>query len=190
MVARVRQLPLQGDHELNFSRFGHVLLIDLSGEAVLEVIHPASMPVMVWKRHRGRVASSAVVEVGRSVVLGQMEAVFLPASTTFRMWDAGDQDAQLIALEFGPPVSSEIPTSGPLLADLRTTLWSGIKLKGVGNHLILSFGRAELLPEATLSNPEVGGIELTWVTDGALDMAGSRGEARVRVASGPSFSTH
>ncbi len=139
---------------------------------------------MVWKRHRGRVASSAVVEVGRSVVLGQMEAVFLPASTTFRMWDAGDQDAQLIALEFGPPVSSEIPTSGPLLADLRTTLWSGIKLKGVGNHLILSFGRAELLPEATLSNPEVGGIELTWVTDGALDMAGSRGEARVRVASG------
>jgi hypothetical protein len=187
MVARVRQIPLQGDYEPNVSQFGHLLLIDLSGEAFLEVLRPASISAMLWKQNRGRAADPTPIEPGGIVELGRMEAIFVPASTTFRMWDAGDQDAELIALEFGPPVSGELPPSGPLLTYLRTTLWSGIELKGVGDRLNLSFGRAELLPEAMLSNPEVSGIELTWVTSGTLDMTASQGEARVRAASGLRF---
>ncbi|MEZ4531072.1 MAG: hypothetical protein R2855_08575 [Thermomicrobiales bacterium] len=184
LAARVRQIPLLGDHEPTASRFGHLLLIDLSGDAFLEVTDPASIPAMIWKQHRGRVADPAPVEAGAVVALGQMDAVFVPAGATFRMWDAGDQNAALIALEFGPSISGETRPKGSLLADLHTTLWSGIELKKTGDRLTLSFGRAQLLPESTIANPEVGGIELAWVASGEIDITRSWGEVRMRAASG------
>lgn len=184
MVARVRQIPLQGDYEPNTSQFGNLLLIDLSGETFLEVLHRGATESMVWKADRGQATEPAPIEGGTPVALDQLDAVFLPAGTTFRMWDSGDQDATLIVLEFGPPVFTVEQPTGRLLADVRTTLWSGIELKNVGTRLHLSFGRAELLPGTTLSSPIVDGIELTWVTSGLLDMTGSRGETRMRAASG------
>lgn len=184
MVARVRPIPLQGDYEPTFSQQGHLLLIDLSGDAFLEVIGPASTPAMIWKRHQGRIADPAPVTAGMRVKLGQMDAIYLPAGAIFRIWDAGDQDAELIALEFGPPISGGIHGNGPLLTDLRTTLWSGVELAEVSDRLTLSFGRVELLPESTITSPNVSGIELACITSGTITMTGSHGEARVRAASG------
>jgi hypothetical protein len=91
----------------------------------------------------------------------------------------------VLALEFGPPVSGEVsPPSPPLVGELEETLWSGISLNGVGDQLTLSFGRATLLPQATLSSPDVEGMELTWVGSGSIEMAASSGTTRLRDASG------
>ena len=72
LVARVRQISLKGDYEPTTNRYGHLLLVDLSGEAFLEVLRPAALPAMEWKAERGQVAGPATVETGQIVTLSQM----------------------------------------------------------------------------------------------------------------------
>jgi hypothetical protein len=184
LVARVQQISLDGASEPTINPFGHLLMIAQSGQAYLDVMDPAKSSAVIWRVSQGRVAGPTPIEPTMTVTLGQMEAVFVPAGTRFRMWDSGSQDAALTVLEFGPAVSGDIPSTPPLLDALGETLSSGISLTGVGDRLTLSFGQATLPPQATLSSEQVKGLELTWVSGGSIEMAASSGAARVRDGSG------
>lgn len=192
LAARVQEIPLGSASEQTINPVSHMLLIVKSGQALLDVTSQADIPAMIWRVHRGHAVPAAPVEPEMTVALNPMEAVYLPAGTGFRMWDTSRRDTTLIALEFGLPISlelgppdpSEISSTAPLLETLGETLWSGIELEGLGDHLTLSFGHANLLPQSTLSSREVEAMELAWVTSGSLDMTGSGGEVRVRKVSG------
>jgi hypothetical protein len=185
LMARVQQISPDDSAEPIFDQFWHMLLIVQSGAAHLEVMHTAAIPVVYWMVDDGQIAGPAPIEPDMTVTLNQMEAVFLPAGTRFRLWDTGARTATVIALEFGPPVSGgDSPRVPNFVDDLNETLWSGISLSDAGNRLTLSVGHATLLPQATLSNPEVEGTELIWVDRGEIEMAASNGTMRVRDASG------
>jgi hypothetical protein len=184
LVARVQKVRLEESAEPTFDQFGHLLLIVRSGQAFLEVLEPSTIPAVSWSLDRSRVDGPAPVVTGTIVTLRQMEAVLLPAGTRFQMWKDGNRDTALLALEFGPPVSGGSSQPRLHLGGLENTLWSGIALTDVGQRLTLSFGHASLLPQATISIHEVKGMEMVWVSDGAIELAVSRGEARVRDASG------
>lgn len=185
LITRVQQISLDDMSEPTLERYWHLLLIVQSGEARLEVMEAATIPVEQWRVDDGRVAGPTLIEPGEFVTLGEMEAVFLPAGTRFRLRDAGNQTTTVIALEFGPPVSGEASPRTPGFFDEgKESLWSGISLSGAGKRVTLSFGHATLLPRATLSNKEAEGAELIWVGRGVIEMAASSGTVRVRDASG------
>ncbi len=184
LVARVQQISLDGASEPTLNQFGHLLMIVQSGEVSLNVMDAGSISTVIWRVNQGRVAGPTPIERTMTVTLGEMEAVFVPAGTRFRMRNSGTRDADLLALEFGPPVSGDIPPTPPMLEALGETLSSGIPLTGVGDRLTLSFGHATLLPQAALSSQQIKGMELTWIASGSIDMAASSGAARVRDASG------
>jgi len=187
LVARVKEVPLEGASEPTINHARHLLLIVKSGEAFLDVTRQSAIPTipaMVWRSNHGHVAAATPIEPKMTIALNPMEAVFLPAGTRFRMWDSSNRDTTLIALEFGPPMSPEIPSSAPLVTALGRTLWSGIELEGVGDRLTLSLGSARLLPNSMLSSGATVGMALTWVTSGSIEMSAGGGEARVRKAGG------
>lgn len=184
LVARVREFQLRSDYQPATNLHAHMLLIDLTGEAFLEVLRPTAVPPMTWTLNKRQVADPARIESANLTALNSMEAVFIPAGTTFRMWNAGDQRATFIVLEFGPPMIGKNPQGAQFLSDLKPTLWSGVELENVGNRLVLSFGQAQLHAGARLSSPSVEGLELTWVIGGTIDMTGTGGETRVRRADG------
>ncbi len=185
LITRVQQISLDDASAPTLDQFWHLLLIVQSGEARLDVMDVAPIPVEQWRAGDGRIAGPAPIDPGTTVTLGQMEAVFLPAGTRFRLRGSSARNTTVLALEFGPPVAGEVSPRPPhLLDELEETLWSGISLSGVGKRLNLSFGHATLLPQATLSNQEVEGTELIWIGSGAIEMAESNGTMRVRDASG------
>lgn len=184
LVARVRDFTLQSEYKPTTNLYAHMVLIDLSSDAFLEVLHPVAVPGMIWKLHRGRVDDPAPIESARMTALEPMEAVFLPAGTTFRMWNAGDEQARFVVLEFGPPVVGPTPQQPRFLDDQKPALWSGVELQDVGDRLVLSFGQAALQAGATVSSPSVEGLQLTWVSSGTIDMNGTHGEARIHRAGG------
>ena len=184
LVARVQQLSLDGASGPTTNPFGHLLLIVQSGEVALDVMGSATIPAVIWSLDQGRVVDPAPIEPGTTITLEPMEAVLLPAGTQFRMWESSHERVELIALEFGPPVSGDVPATQPLLDALGETVWSGISLTGVGDRLTLSFGRATLLPQAKLSTEDIEGTELIWIGGGSIEMAASRGEVRVHDATG------
>ena len=184
MVARVQQVPLESASEPAINHVRHLLLIVESGEALLDVTSQSTIPAMIWRVNHGHVAAATPVETEMALALNPMEAMYLPAGTRFRMWDSSNRDTTLIALEFGPPMSPEIPSSAPLVTALGRTLWSGIELEGVGDRLTLSLGSARLLPNSMLSSEATVGMALTWVTSGSIEMSAGGGEARVRKAGG------
>jgi hypothetical protein len=185
LITRVQQMPVDGSAEPIVDQFWHLLLIVRSGEMQLDVMETAAIAAVHWTVDDGQIAGPVPIEPGVTVMLDRMEAVFLPAGTRFRLWDSSARMATLIALEFGPPVSGEVSPRAPhLLDDLQETLWSGISLSGVGKRLNLSFGHATLRSQATLTNQEVEGAELIWVSGGAIEMAASSGTVRMRDASG------
>lgn len=184
LVARVQQISLDGASDPTVNPFGHLLLIVQSGDVRLEVVKSATIPTAQWQMEDGWPTDPAPIVPGVTVTLDQMEAVLLPAGTQFRVWDDGSPGADVLALEFGPPVSGEGSPPLPILDGPGATLWSGISLSGVGKRLTISFGHATLLPQATLSSPEVEGMALTWVSGGSFEMSVSRGTMRVRDAGG------
>lgn len=185
LIARVKQISIDGSPEPAIDRFRHRLLIVQSGEALLEVMEPATIPVAYWQLDHGDVAGPATVEQGAIVTLGTMEAVLLPAGTRFRLWADDGERPTLLALEFGPPVSDGDSPLIPRFGDeANEALWSGVPLSGVGKRLTLAFGAATLFPEAALSSRQIEGMELIWVSGGAIDMTASSEVARVRDANG------
>jgi len=184
LVARVQLLSLDGASGPMTNPFEHLLLIAQSGEVELDVMGSSPIPSVIWSLEQGRVLNPAPIEPGATVTLEPMEAVLLPAGTQFRMWESPHERVELIALEFGPPVSGDVLATQPLLDALGETRWSGISLTGVGDRLTLSLGRATLLPQAMLSSEDVEGTELIWVGDGSIELAVSGGDARIHDASG------
>ncbi len=182
MISRVQKLHLTPASEPISNPVRHLLLIVTEGDAFLNVASSKTTSAMIWQSSEDQIAEPIPVATDVAVALEPLEAVFLPANTDFRIWGANNRGATILALEFGPPI---FETAGDHAnTALSGTVWSGIKLKGVGNRVTLSFGHALLQPGSTLASEDVEGIELSWVAGGSIDVTGSDGEIRVRKSSG------
>ncbi len=184
LVTRVQQITLGSSTEAMVSFTRHMLFIVTAGKAVLVVTKPAALPAMHWQERVTGPITASPVESASTIYLHPMEAVFLPAGTTFQLWESAVENTHLIALEFGSPASERASSTAPLLASLGETLWSGVTLEGVGKRLTISFGHVSMLPKTALSRQGVTGVELAWMAQGTLEIASAGGDAKVRKASG------
>ncbi|MGE3796818.1 MAG: hypothetical protein AB7G88_03175 [Thermomicrobiales bacterium] len=187
VISRVQEVTLDGFSSLKVNHLRNILLLVTAGEARVAVTEQAVSPAVTWRWGAYSGGQTETIGPGSSLSLYPMDAISLPGGTAINVWDSGDATTSLIALEFGAPLPRAISTTSSFDAFLADTLWSGIELENIDDHLTLAFGHATLLPLSVLTNERVNGVELMWVAEGSVDLAGAGGETRLRNAGGNRF---